>query len=131
MKYLLDTDVIINHLRGKEAISSEILTKGCAISIMTKAELLYGAYKSANPARSLDIIQNLLVDLSIQIIDLGQNTILDHYAKIKVALEQKGSRLDEFDLLIASTATSFGLTLVTKNIRHFKRIKSLAIQVTN
>ena len=71
MKYLLDTDVVINHLRGKKIINEKIITSGSFISIITYGELLYGAYKSLNKEKSLNLISAFLNDLSIKIISLS------------------------------------------------------------
>ena len=68
----------------------------------------------------------MLADLKIEIQPLEEN-VLDRYGQLKVNLEKKGRRLDEFDLLIASTALSFGLILVTRNVRHFARVPRLKI----
>lgn len=126
MKYLLDTDVIVNHLRKKEKIEKNIITGGSAISIITLGELYYGAYKSINRENNLQSVKEFLEDFHIELINLSQN-IMNEYAKLKSFLEIEGNRLDEFDLLIASTAIVHSLILVTHNLRHFKRILNLQI----
>ena len=52
---------------------------------------------------------------------------MSKFAAIKVYLEKKGKRLEDFDLLIAVTALVNNLTLVTYNKRHFERIEGLII----
>lgn len=126
MKHLLDTDVLINHLRGKKRIDKEIIEDGTAISIITYAELLYGAYKSANQEKSLDIVKKFLNELSIEIINLNLETV-DQYAQIKARLETTGVKLDDFDLLIAASALTSSFILVTKNKKHFTRVLDLKI----
>ena len=49
------------------------------------------------------------------------------YGKIRSALEVKGSRLDDMDILIAATALERNLTLITANERHFSRIPDLMV----
>ena len=126
MKYLLDTNVLVDHLRGKKAIASDYLEAGSVVSVITQAELFYGAYKSKRPKHNLGKIKQMFADLKIEIQPLGED-VLDRYGRLKVKLEKKGRRLDEFDLLIAATALSLGLTLVTRNIKHFSRIPRLKI----
>lgn len=126
MKYLLDTDVIVNHLRGKAKLKDKILEGGVAISIITFAELLYGAYKSTDKEKSLAIVNGFISDLRVDILGLNQE-IIHAYAKIKILLETAGKRLDEFDLLIGATAHIYSLSLVTRNLRHFSRIPDLRI----
>ena len=126
MKYLLDTNILVDHLRGKRAIAPNYLESGSVISVITQAELFYGAYKSGRPKYNLDKIKQMFADLKIEIQPLEEG-VLNQYGKLKTKLEGKGLRLDDFDLLIASTALSLGITLVTRNIKHFSRIPRLKI----
>lgn len=127
MKYLLDTSVIIDHLRGKKTLEVTFIEQGSAISVITQAELIYGAYKSKKPQVALNKTKSFLKDLGIESIALNER-ILESYGKTKVQLEKKGQKLDEFDLLIAASALALNLTLVTRNIRHFRRISQLKIE---
>lgn len=126
MKYLLDTDIVVNQLRGKTRIKENIVENGAAISIITFGELLYGAEKSTNKESSLIIINRFISDLQIDILGLNQE-IMHIYAKTKTSLEAVGKRLDEFDLLIGATASFHSLSIATLNLRHFKRIPDLRI----
>ena len=126
MKYLLDTDTVVNQLRGKAKIKENIIEKGSAISIITFGELLYGAEKSTNKENSVIIINKFISDLQIDILGLNLD-IMRIYAKTKKSLEEAGKRLDEFDLLIAATAVFHSLSIATLNLRHFKRIPGLRI----
>ena len=126
MKHLLDTDVVVNQLRGKAKIKENIIENGAAMSIITFGELLYGAEKSTNKESSLAIINGFIADLQIDILGLNQE-IMQIYAKTKTSLEETGKRLDEFDLLIAATASFHSLSIATLNLRHFKRIPGLRI----
>jgi len=126
MKYLLDTNIVVDHLRGKKAMAPEYLEAGSVISVITQAELFYGAYKSKKPKHNLGKIKQMLADLKIEIQPLEEG-ILNHYGKLKTKLEMRGQRLDEFDLLIAATALCLDLTLVTGNVKHFARVPRLKI----
>ena len=126
MKYLLDTNIIIDHLRGKEKIKEEIVAKGATVSLLSYGELLYGAHKSVNPPKTLTIIANFLKDFQISILPLGKESV-EEYAKLKAQLETKGFALDDFDLLIAASALASSLVLVTKNKKHFTRVPGLKI----
>ena len=126
MKYLIDTDIIVSHLRKKKYLEKKFLEKGLGISIVTLGELLYGAYKSANKRKSLEKIFDLLEDLSIEILNLNE-VIMRIYAEDKSRLEIRGKRLDEFDLLIAATAKFYSLVLLTDNVKHFERISQLRL----
>jgi tRNA(fMet)-specific endonuclease VapC len=95
------------------------LEKGCGVSIITQAELFYGAYKSSNSLENLKKIKAMFFDLGIEVISLNEG-IIEHYTKIKAKLEKEGKMLDEFDLLIAATAIEKNLILVSDNLSHFK-----------
>jgi len=126
MKYLLDTDVLINHFRAKEPLKLEIIAEGVGISIITLGELLYGTHKSDNPKTSLIRLEKDLVGIRVNVENLN-TAIMDQFARIKADLEKKGKRLEDFDLLIAATALVNNLILVTRNKKHFERIKGLKL----
>lgn len=126
MKYLLDTNILIDHIRGKREIKIDVLEEGCTISIITLAELYYGAAKSNDPKKTFTIIKKLLIDLGLQVRTPDEETVFD-FGKMKAELEVKGTRLEDFDLLIAATAKAENLILVTKNLKHFKRITGLRL----
>jgi tRNA(fMet)-specific endonuclease VapC len=47
------------------------------------------------------------------------------YGRLKALLEQKGARIDDMDLVIASVALATGARIATCNRRHFSRIQGL------
>lgn len=126
MKYLIDTDVIINYLRAKDRLDKGILEDGAGISIITLGELIYGTYKSVSPKRSLEITLGFIKESNLWIVDLDQEVIFS-FGQIKAELEKLGQRLEDFDILIATTAITKDLILMTKNIKHFQRIPHLKL----
>lgn len=70
------------------------------------------------------IIDFLGLGVTVKELDIK---VIDIYAKYRAELETSGQRLDEFDLLIASTAIINNLKLITRNLSHFKRIKNLQL----
>lgn len=124
--YLLDTDVVVDHIRGKNIIALKVAKMGVAISIISLGELLYGAYKSNHLSKGLLEIENTIQLLSIRIQDLDRQ-VMEDFAQIKTDLEKKGQRLEDFDILIAATAKANSLKLVTKNLKHFQRIPGLEV----
>lgn len=53
---------------------------------------------------------------------------LQLYGQLKSRLEQAGTRIDDFDLLIGASALQNGLILVTHNTKHFARLEGLNIE---
>lgn len=126
MKYLFDTNIIINLLRGKSLIDDESISSGSAISIITYGELLFGAYKSLNKEKSLYLLNSFIKEFSVEILNLDEK-IMAKFAEIKLLLEKKGQKLEDFDILIGATAQTWSLTLKTENIKHFQRIPGLKL----
>lgn len=129
MKYLLDTNIIIGHLRGQEIIDIKLIKAGVGISIITYAELIYGAQKSQKPQKNTQLVNSFINDLYIKIIEINKS-IAQIYGSLKAVLEKEGQKLDEFDLLIAATALACNIDLVTLNHKHFKRISGLSLYPT-
>lgn len=126
MKHLLDSDVIINHIRGIKEIDQKIISENIAISVISYGELLYGANKSKYREKNLNQIQTFLNKLNIQLLNINKE-IIQTFAELKALLELKGQKLDNFDILIGATALIHSLTLITTNIKHFQRIPDLKL----
>jgi len=64
MKYLLDTNICIEYFRGRNAIVrarfQQHAPNEIAVPTIVKAELYYGAYRSVNPERNLQLVQEFL-----------------------------------------------------------------------
>lgn len=126
MQYLLDTCIVIEHLRGKRPIEAAWLEGGCAISIISYAELFYGAERSLRPEYQKELLGQLIKDLQLEVLNLDQKTV-SIFATQSAELSKSGSTIDHFDSLIAATALRHQLTLVTYNHKHFERFVGLRL----
>jgi len=127
--YLLDTDMVIYILKGDPVVVSNLkkhIHDPIKLGTITLMELYYGAYKSHKVTSNLAKIKNL--ENVMEIIPVGEE-IAEIFGREKVRLEKQGIPLDDFDLAVGCCALAHNLTLVTNNVRHFKRIEGL--QVTN
>jgi tRNA(fMet)-specific endonuclease VapC len=125
VKYLLDTDTCIYWLNGEPAVKERLLAVGweqVAISVITQAELYYGAYNSTRVEGNLARIDTLVQYL--EVLPLSE-IVLKRYGSLKVALRRDGQPLPDFDLLIASTALTTDSLLVTNNARRYERVPGL------
>lgn len=123
--YVLDTDTCIYWLNGEGKIRRKVEQVGpedLRLTIITLAELRYGAYNSRNVSENLKNIENFLRKVRVLPLD---DDATDRFGKIKVDLRKKGQIIEDFDVLIASIALSHGGVLVTNNVEHFKRIPAL------
>lgn len=89
-----------------------------ALCTVVKAELYYGAYRSIDPQRNLQ----LLDEFQCLAFDERSAKI---YGQIRAELASQGLTIGPHDLLIASIALSNRLVLVTNNRREFERVKGL------
>ncbi len=87
-------------------------------------ELYYGAYKSQKVAANLARLK--MIERNMEIISSDEKSA-EIFGMIKADLEKQGTPLDDFDIMIASCALVHNLTLVTNNIKHFKRIDGLRL----
>jgi tRNA(fMet)-specific endonuclease VapC len=122
--FLLDSDILIDFLKGKaHAIKRlETLTqRSIAVSAITVAEVLEGTVD--NPVR----LQEALKALSKFQIISADFEIAQRFAQERKLLRKAGKLIDNMDLLIASTALVYNLTLITNNTKDFQRIKALKL----
>jgi len=70
-------------------------------------------------------VEEILAVIEVLALDAGVDR---HYAEIRAKLEARGTPIGPNDLLIASHALSFGLTVVTANIAEFSRIPNLSVE---
>jgi predicted nucleic acid-binding protein len=54
--------------------------------------------------------------------------VAKHFASLKAWAKANGHSLTDFDLLIAASAKTHGLTLATLNVRHFQGLPGLAVE---
>ncbi|MBS0618730.1 MAG: PIN domain-containing protein [Spirochaetes bacterium] len=128
MIFLLDTDTIIYWLNGNQDIEKKVTSVGIenlAFSIISKAELYFGAYNSDYTEKNISSIKTLSGKLTIVSFD---DKAAMQFGIIKSTLRKQGLPLLDADIFIASIAIANGLTLVTNNERHYSRIQNIEIE---
>lgn len=128
MKYLLDTNTCVYAIKRfatvierLQALSPEDL----GVTVISLAELWFGARKSSRPERTRASIDAFL--RPFEIIPLDRDAA-ESYADIRLRLERAGRPIGERDLLIAAIARSRRLTVVTHNIGEFARVPGLVVE---
>lgn len=127
MKYLVDTDWIIDHLNGIETVTKKLekfAALGLYTSIISVAELYEGVYGSRNYEASLRSLETFLEGITVLSID---EEICKIFGRERNKLRKQGNIIGDFDLMIASICLKFNLTLLTNNRAHFERTISLKI----
>ncbi len=129
MTCLLDSDICIDILRRKSPRLLDRLNAldpaDVRLSIVTHAELLYGALKSVDPTANLASLKTLTDTFVVLPVD---ERCARSYAEIRVHLEARGTPIGPNDTLIAATALAHDLTLVTHNVREFARVLGLRVE---
>ena len=128
MAYLIDTDTIIFALRGDSGVLAkfeENKNLPISISMITYAELVFGAKRSQNEQKNMIKVNHIRDIYPIEELNEG---VMEVFADIKAKMFDKGIRIEDMDLLIAATAIYNELTLVTNNTKHFENIPNLKIE---
>ncbi len=129
MKYLLDTDICVFMLSGREPNvrlrMETVPAADIAISTVTKGEMYSGAARSQQPARTGE----RQLDLFLRYASLPFDDVAAReYGRIDGLLKSRGMSIGPLDTQIAAIALAHNLTLVTHNTRHFSRIPNLAFE---
>lgn len=125
--YLLDTNICIFYMKGKFGLDQKlgsIAADHLFVSEIILAELKFGVENSEHPAKNRRALLNFLT--GVQLLPIVQ--ALDVFAREKARLRKAGTIIDDFDLLIGTTAIVHELTLVTNNTRHLARIKGIELE---
>jgi len=136
MRYLADTSFLIdlvNNDPGAITIAREIdlLEERPGLSAISAEEYLRGVYYlyCENESSLREKLMSAENDLSaFEIIPITYDIALKA-AEIDAELLRKGEPLSLPDIIIASTALVKNLILLTRNLKHFRRINELRIRV--
>jgi len=127
--YMLDTNICIyirKHTPPQVLEKLQTCRRGeVFMSVITFAELMYGALKSQAMITNLEKLQRL--KQLIPVLDFDSEAA-EAYEKIRTDLEKQGQPIGSNDLLIAAHALSNGMVLVTNNEREFSRVNGLTIE---
>ncbi|MBN2549938.1 MAG: type II toxin-antitoxin system VapC family toxin [Anaerolineales bacterium] len=121
---ILDSDHCVALLRGQLDLEGFAAPdEDLAVTAVSVGELAHGAHKSQRAADNLARLDVLLAALIILPYD---ERAARQFGLLKAALEQRGERLSDLDLQIASIALAEDAPLVTHNLAHFQRLAALS-----
>jgi tRNA(fMet)-specific endonuclease VapC len=128
-RYLLDTNICIYIQRQKPG---EVLARfqklkpgDVAISVITWGELQYGAEKSQQRKKALQLLEEFKT--LVPVLPIPENAGKT-YGAIRASLESQGKPIGNNDLWIAAHAKAATLTIVTNNEQEFQRVPGLKVQ---
>jgi tRNA(fMet)-specific endonuclease VapC len=125
MRYVFDTNTCIYALKLQGRVVDQMrkhLPSEIVITIITIAELWFGAHKSARRVAVRREIDAFLEPFEVLPFD---REAAESYARVRFGLEPVGRPIGERDLLIASIALARNLTVVTHNLGEFTRVPGL------
>lgn len=132
MGVILDTSILIAYERG--SLNLDKLVKGRAselfgISVITVSELLHGVHRADSKSRRLKreaFVQKVIDVFPVYTFDVPAARI---YAEIWAHLLKKSVQIGAHDLMIGATAISLGFSVATHNVKDFKKIEGLSLEV--
>lgn len=128
LRYMLDTNICIYVIKNRPAQLRQRfnqLADQLCVSVITLAELIYGAEKSARVQQNLEVVEQFRGRLEVlPFMERAAN----HYGQLWAELDRAGQRIGIHDMMIGSHARSEGLTEVTNNVREFQRMPGLRFE---
>jgi len=121
---LIDTDVLIWYLRGNEKARDVVENNpGFSISVVTYMELVQGMRNQ----RELKELRRALRDWKAEILYIDEE--ISSKAMFLVERHFLSDSMRLADALIASTALTNGISILTANDKHYKVVNQLEVKV--
>jgi tRNA(fMet)-specific endonuclease VapC len=125
----LDTNILIDILRNKHDAGQIVrqldIESRNATTTVSALELFYGANHSKNKANNVENVRSLLQKLEVLPLTLGASELA---GELMADLAQKGEIIEYRDAMIAGIVLELGITLVTRNKKHFVRIPRIKLE---
>ena len=129
MKYLLDTNVLSDFVRGERAVTARLRQEAplqLAVSVITEMEVEYGLARNPGLApRVREAMRVLLATISVLPFEREDARVA---AQLRANLIGQATPIGAYDLLLAACALRRGLKVVTHNAREFVRIGGLGLE---
>ena len=129
MPYLIDSDWVIDFLaQESEALQliEQLAQEGIAISIVTYMEVYQGVLRS-HDSRTASAQFAALVE-AVPVLPFSR-AVAERCAQLRETLRQQGKRPQQraLDLIIAATALTHDLVLVTRNVADYQDLPDLVL----
>lgn len=134
MGVIFDTSEIITLERNRGQIAEIVLGREdelFGISVITVAELLHGVERADTETRKIKrqaFVEKVIDFFPVYSVDV---TVARIYARIWASLAKKNLTVGAHDLIIAATAIALDYTVITSNLRDYKKIEGLKIEEKN
>ena len=131
MGILIDSSVLIEIERGRIDPAPHLQRHGpdqAFVSVISVSELLYGAHRTTESAlrhRRVAMAEAVLAQFKVLPIDI---TVARLHAQVRAELDTHGTPIGPHDAWLAATCLLHGLTMVTANLREFRRVPGLVVE---
>ncbi|MBM3493971.1 MAG: type II toxin-antitoxin system VapC family toxin [Armatimonadetes bacterium] len=132
MAVLIDSSILIEAERGKLDIEGYVAARQDErffISVVSASELLHGVHRASSSAigapRSA-YVEAVIARFPMLPIDLQTARM---HARLWAHLRSAGALIGAHDLWLAATCLTHGLAIVTANVREFRRVPDLVVEV--
>ena len=129
--YCLDTNIIIDYLRGEENTKIKLeklfdLNLEVTTTTIALCEIYRRIFTLKDCEEELDLFERFIKNFNLISITKGAAIT---FGRLSSYLKKKGRTTEEIDLIIASIAIANNQILITKNRKHFENIPDLKLEV--
>lgn len=126
MNFLIDTNICSAYIKGNRDVWSRFLqhSGGMALSVITVGELWTWAKRRKTRPQALNAVAELIELLDVIEIDFS---VALRFGELRAQMLDLGTPMPDMDMLIAATALTHDLTLVTHNIADFQPVAGLQL----
>lgn len=129
MPYLIDTDWAVDYLKGvNEKVEFLQDADKLYISALSVGELVEGIEGSESRERRMNSLNDFLAGVTV--LAFTKEAAVE-FGKIRNRLREEGRLIGDIDTMIAATAKTQGLEILTDNTRHFDEIEEVRIESLN
>jgi len=125
----IDTDVLIDFLRGKKEAVEKIRKLEEEFDLATTTinvfELYFGAYKT-NKEKNVKAVNDLVERM--EVFGLSKKSA-EIAGRMMAVLERKGMEIGIRDTMVAGIAIENDVALLTRNLKHYKRLEEFGLRL--
>lgn len=123
-KVLIDTSVIIDHLRKRDKQKSTLFNIAGRFDLFVSSITVFELFAGATDERKKKDIENIIS--TTEVVSFSTD-IAKEAGELYISLKKENRILEIRDIFIAATAVTFNLPIVPLNREHFERVKKIEI----
>lgn len=130
MGALIDASILIEEEKGRLDLNERLRDRSDEVflSVVTASELLHGVHRAKDAGvrdRRSAWVEAILARFPLLPIDLATARV---HARLAAELAAKGTKIGPHDTWLAAVCLTYGLEMVTANLREFERVPGLVVE---